>query len=356
MNNEEALEYKCPACGANIKYNPKINKWKCEYCKSEFDLETLTNKNKTAQKNKKNQKEPTDNFKDYISYKCESCGAEIVADNETTATFCVYCGNTAILKSKLSNKFTPSKIIPFKTEKEAALEAFKNLSKGRPLMPKDFNSPSNIEKIRGIYIPFWLYDININGNIEVLGKQISHWSIGDTHYTKTSKYNVIRGGKMDFYNVPIDGSTRFDNDIMNTLEPFNYEEMKPYNHAYLSGFYAEKYDIEGESLFQEVSSRAISSAEKLLLEEIKNYDIKTLSKNSLTAKEIKKEYALLPVWMVNVKYKNKMYIFAMNGQTGEFIGDIPLDKTKTIIYSLVIFIISIFISILISYLIYINGG
>lgn len=353
MAKEEALEYKCPSCCATISFNPKLGKWKCDYCGSQFTLEEINQKNKNS--SIKTEK-IIDNYNDYISYKCESCGAEIVADNETVATFCIYCGNTAILKSKLSGKFTPQKIIPFKTEKEVALKAFKNLSKGRPLMPKDFNNPSNIEKIRGIYIPFWLYDLNINGNIEALGKQVTHWTVGATHYTKTSKYNVIRGGKMDFYNIPIDGSTRFDNDIMNTLEPFNYDEMTSYNHAFLSGFYAEKYDTEGESLFNEVSARAIKSAENLLFEDISGYTSKTLTKNSLQAKEIQKEYALLPVWMVNVKYKDKMHIFAMNGQTGKFIGNIPLDKTKTVIYSLVIFIITLLISILVSYLIYKNGG
>lgn len=355
MKSEQALENKCPACGASLFYNPKLEKWKCDYCGSSYTLEELNTKNNSTN-SKKNAEELLDDYDDYISYKCESCGAEIVADKDTSATFCVYCGNTAILKSRLSNKFTPSKIIPFKTEKQQALDAFKKLSKGRPLMPKKFNSPANIEKIKGVYIPFWLYDMNVSGNIDVLGTKVDHWTVGDTHYTKTSKYNVVRGGNMDFSNIPIDGSTRFDNAIMNSLEPFNYEEMIPYNHAYLSGFYAEKYNIEGEELFEEVSKRAINSAQTLLLNDVRMYTTKTVTKNSLKATESNKEYALLPVWMVNVKYKDKMYIFAMNGQTGEFIGNIPLDTTKTIIYSIVIFIITLLISILVSYIIYINGG
>lgn len=355
MNSEEALETKCPSCNASISFNPKLGKWKCDYCGSSFTLEEL-------QKNEENTTEPvieesqTDNFDKYVSYHCDSCGAEIVADEETSATFCVYCGNTAILKSKLSGSFRPSKIIPFKTEKSQAIAAFKKLSRGRPLMPKDFNNTSNIEKIRGIYIPFWLYDINVNGNIELLGKKVDTWINGDTHYTRTSEFQVIRGGTMDFSNIPIDGSTRFDNDIMNTLEPFDYKDMIPYNHKYLSGFYAEKYDTEGEAVFKEVSERAINSAKDLLMNEIRGYTSTFLKHNSLTATESKKEYALLPVWMVNVKYKDKMYTFAMNGQTGEFIGNIPLDKTKTIIYTIVIFIIGLIISILVSYLIFTNGG
>lgn len=354
MSKEEALETKCPACNASISFNPKLGKWKCEYCGSTFTLEEI--KKSESPSKTKVEEIPHDEFDKYISYHCESCGAEIIADEETSATFCVYCGNTAILKSKLSGSFRPSRIIPFKTEKNQAIEAFKKLSHSRPLMPKDFNNTNNIDKIRGIYIPFWLYDINVQGNLNVLGKKVDTWTTGNTRYTRTSEYEVIRGGSMDFASVPIDGSTRFDNAIMNTLEPFDYKEMVPYNHEYLSGFYAEKYDTEGATIFKEVSERALNSAKQLLLSEISGYTSTTLKTNSLKATETRKEYALLPVWMVNVKYKDKMYTFAMNGQTGEFIGNIPLDKTKTIVFTIVIFIIALIITILVNYLIYINGG
>ena len=111
------------------------------------------------------------------------------------------------------------------------------------------NMEKKIEKIRGIYIPFWLYDLNIAGDVNMTGDIITHWSVGDTHYTKTDKYNVVRGGTMTYNNIPVDGSSRFDNNIMNSIEPFNFVELIPYNHAYLSGFYAEKYDEEGENIY-----------------------------------------------------------------------------------------------------------
>ena len=248
VKEEQSLENRCPACKASISFNPKAGKWKCDYCGSEFTLEEMqkhSDNASTEQKNKKEPKPAKDNYDGYVSFKCESCGAEIIADDQTSATFCVYCGNTAILQSKLSGKFSPDKMIPFKKTKEEAIEAFKKLSKGRPLMPKNFNNTTNIEKIRGVYIPFWLYDINVSGDIVMDAKTVEHWTVGDTHYTRTNTFKVTRGGNMNFNNVPVDGSTRFDNDIMNTIEPFDYKDLVPYNHAYLSGFYAEKYDQEG---------------------------------------------------------------------------------------------------------------
>lgn len=359
QKDEQALENKCPSCTASIAFNPKVGKWKCEYCGEEFTLEQMqqsSNNASTKEKNKKKEEQVVDNYDGYISYKCESCGAEIVADEQTSATFCVYCGNTAILKSKLSGEFTPSKLIPFKNTKEEAIAAFKKIGKGRPLMPKDFNSEKNIEKIKGVYIPFWLHDLSVDGDVEMTGNIVTTWTRGDTHYTKTDTYKVIRGGSMEFNSIPVDGSTRFDNSIMNSIEPFNYNELIDYNHAYLSGFYAEKYDESGEEILKEASTRAINTARDRFKGEASRYTSLTIKNNTLKATEIGKAYVLLPVWMVNVKYKGNMHIFAMNGQTGEFIGDIPLDKNKAVIYTIVTFIASFIVLLAITYFMFTMGG
>ena len=181
---ERALDHKCPNCGSKIIFKPESGKWKCDSCNSEFDLETLKKYN-NASSEENNKKESDVEDTNYVEYHCKDCGAKIIADENTASTFCVYCGNTAILKSKLSGKFAPSKIIPFKKTKEEALEAFKNLSKGKPLMPKFFNKQENIEKLSGVYIPFWLYSISTNGKIDVSATKVFTWTTGDVQYTKT---------------------------------------------------------------------------------------------------------------------------------------------------------------------------
>lgn len=348
---EKALENKCPSCTASISFNPSVGKWKCEYCGSAYNLEEMQKFSNNASGKEKNEnlEEEIDDG-NYVSYHCDSCGAEIITDEQTTATFCVYCGATAILKSKLSGQFAPKLIIPFKKTKEDSINAFKSLSKRRLLVPSAFTSESNITKIRGVYIPFWLYDVRTSGDLNMIGTRSTSWTTATKHHVKTDKYKVVRGGEIIFEGIPVDGSKRFDNDIMSSLEPFNFKEVVKYNHAYLSGFYAEKYDENSEDLFKIAKERAINSTIERFKDETKGYETLIVDSNNFKAIEIKKTYALLPVWMVNVKYKDKMHLFAMNGQTGEFIGDIPLDIPKTILYSIGIFIVILLIFIFISYI------
>ena len=176
---KKVLDSKCPTCAAPIFFNPTLGKWKCNYCDNEFTLEEMQKYN-NASNQKYNEKAQTQVESDinkqdntvYVAYNCQNCGAEIITDEQTAATFCVYCGNTAILKNKLSGAFAPSKIIPFKKEKQLAIDSFKALSKGRPLMPKEFNDVKNIEKITGVYIPFWLFDINVSGSVNANAKKL----------------------------------------------------------------------------------------------------------------------------------------------------------------------------------------
>ena len=356
MNERErALDSKCPSCGGKVVFEPSIGKWKCEYCRNEFDLETLQ-KNENNISSIKNNEEVEDKDTNYVEYSCKNCGAKIVADEQTASTFCIYCGNTAVLKSKLSGKFAPSRIIPFKKTKNEAIDAFKSLYKGRPLMPKFFNDTKNIEKISGVYIPFWLFTYKNNINYEGNAKKVTNWRVGDTVYTKTDSYKVSRNVTMNFNGIPVDGSTRFDDDIMNTIEPFDYKELVKYNHAYLSGFLAERYDVDSEKSKEIAIRRAHQSEDRLIQDSLVGYTTKTQTLCEYKDNNTKTEYVLLPVWMVNVKYMNEYYTFAMNAQTGEFVGNIPVDRKKAIMIFAIVFIVVALIIIIGSYLIFVFGG
>lgn len=337
MNN--VIDHKCPNCDAVLKFNPHGGNWKCEYCRSEFNLEDLNKYEKKLNKKEKEVSKVT-NEEGLDVYTCNNCGASIVVDPNISTTSCVYCKNTAILKDKLHGQFNPDFVIPFKYTKEDAISAFKKLGKGKPLMPKEFNIKKNIKEITGIYIPFWLYDFEAAGEIDADCKRITSWRSGNYRYTKTDTYLVTRGGNMNFERVPVDGSKRFPNDIMNSIEPFDYNDLKIFNYSYLSGFLSEKYDMTSDEVIEEAIARAKNSFIEEMRKDIRGYNTVIPTTNSINLNNTKKQYVLLPVWMLNVKYKDKIHTIAMNGQTGKMVGNIPVDVKKAIFMWILIFALS----------------
>ena len=341
------LDHKCPSCEAALKFNPHGQNWRCDFCRKEFTLEEI----KKHEKIRGKELSKTSDEKDKMDvYKCTNCGAEIIVDPNVSATSCVYCRNIAIIKEKLQDEFSPDYVIPFRFTKNDAIEAFKKIGKKRPFMPKEFNNERNINEMSGVYIPFWLYDYSVKGDVDFNCTKVTSWTTGDYHYTKTDTYRVTRGGDAGFVNVPVDGSKRFDNSIMNSIEPFDYKDMTDFNYAYLSGFLAEKYDVDKDEASIDAVKRVSSSFENILRNDISaRYTTITKTKTNYNCINDKTNYVLLPVWMLNIKYKEKIYPFAMNGQTGKMIGDIPFSKTKAIIFALIIFIIVFALIALITY-------
>jgi len=318
----EAKDYKCPACSAPLRYNPETNSWKCEYCLNNHTLEDLNN-------NEREFKDlDTKETIDVDEYTCESCGAKIVTDENTTATFCVYCGNTSIIKNRLTGMLKPKSVIPFKTNKSFAESAFLKFKKGKPFAPKEFGKKEQIEKITGVYIPFWLYDCTAEGSIEGKGLKVKTWRSGDYRYTKTDTYRVVRSGNASFIKIPVDGATKFDDDVMDSIEPFEYADIKEFTPAYLSGFLAEKYDVDSKTAYKRAEERVDNAIKDYLKNAIHGYTSFNLTFEDVK-KDLKKvEYVLFPVWMLNIKYKDKYHMFAMNGQTGKMVGNVPVSWGK----------------------------
>lgn len=343
MSSQGTMDHKCPSCSATLKFNPHGQNWKCEYCKGEFNKEQI-DEYEAKRGNVVDETTPEvkveKDFHGIDVYSCPNCGAQIIADENTTATFCVYCKNTAILKNKLVGEFNPAQVIPFYKTKEDAINAFKGVLKGKPLAPSEFNDPKNINEMTGVYIPFWIYDIHAQGMVQADAKKIRSWVAGDYQYTQTDTFMALREGNMVFNKIPVDGSTRFDDSLMNSIEPFDYKGLVDFSHSYLSGFLAEKYDVAKEAASEAAENRAKNTTTDILKGNIGGYTSVTVTNSSHNLNMLKTEYVLLPVWMLNIKYEDKIYPFAMNGQTGKLIGNIPIDKKKALIWWLGIFAVT----------------
>ena len=334
------LDNKCPGCGAKIDFNPVNQLWDCQYCGSKFTLEEMQKHDNASNVsvNVVEQVMPEETMNNIDIYHCKNCGAEIMADETTTSTFCVYCGSTAILKDKIEQGRAPNYIIPFKKVREDAVEAFKKITRFKPLMPKCFKEVRNIEKISGVYIPFWAYDLEANGEIEFEARDVTTWSDSRYRYTKVDKYAVRKSGHFDFNKVLADASSRFSDELMDSIEPFNYDDLKAYNHAYLSGFLAEKYDVKESEGLDRAIERTNNTCVGLVANTVGHMQ-KSVAYNGMLVNAKKIHYIMLPVWMVNINYNNKMYTFAMNGQTGKIVGNIPIGIKETIIWSVLVFIV-----------------
>ncbi len=341
---EKVLDEKCLNCGASIKYNPKKKKFICDYCGGEFELEEL-NKYKEKLQKKNNLEREFSKMEDMNGYHCKNCGAEIISLDNISSTTCLYCKSSAIIKNRLTGIYKPDSIIPFKYTKEDAINAFKDLSKGRLLIPKEFKNINNIEDMEGLYVPFWLYDCSNDCYLKCDGTKVSTWMDYRYIYTKTDYYKIERGGVLSFESVPNDAATRFDDVIMNSIEPFNYKDLVEFNPSYLAGFLSEKYDVLSSEAYKNASSRIENDSKAYLKMEMLGYNtlLEKEKSNHITLNNTK--YVFLPVFVLNFKYKNKIYHFAMNGQTKKMVGEIPVDKKKLFLLIIGSFLITFLIMI-----------
>ena len=332
------LEYKCPCCGGAIEFNSTLQKMKCPYCDTEFDVETLA----AYDEDLKNDREDdlnweseagdewaggeTDGMKVYV---CQSCGGEIIADETTGATTCPFCGNPVVMKGSFSGDLKPDYIIPFKLDKNAAKEALRRHLEGKRLLPRVFKSENKIDQIKGIYVPFWLFDTEADARIRYDATSVRVWRDRDFEYTETSHFNVVRSGTLSFDRVPVDGSSKMDDELMESIEPFDFSEAVPFSTAYLSGYLADRYDVSSEESTERVNARVKKSTEEAFAETVNAaYASLTPVNSSVQLRSSEAKYALYPVWILNSTWQGKNYTFAMNGQTGKFVGDLPMDKGK----------------------------
>ena len=307
---------------------------KCPYCDSEFDIATLESYNEVLKEEQGDNLEwdstagsewqdgETDGLKIYC---CNSCGGEIVADDTTGATECPFCGNPVIMTGQFAGALKPDLVIPFKLDKKAAMDALKKHYKGKILLPKVFKDENRIHEVKGLYVPFWLFDADANGFVRYNATKVRHWSDSNYNYTETRHYKVIRAGELGFENVPVDGSTKMEDTLMESIEPFDLSDGVDFHTAYLSGFFADKYDVDAKSSTERVNERIRNSTEQAFASTVIGYTTVLPVSTNIRLNHGRARYALDPVWVLNTKWNDKNYTFAMNGQTGKIVGDLPMD-------------------------------
>ncbi len=335
---EQVLEYKCPCCNAPLTFNQDLQKMSCAYCDNTFEMEAVKVYNDSlnpSEPEQSNWEEPAQNEwsetdqESVRTFTCNSCGGVLITDENTAATFCPYCDNPTIIQGRLSGIIKPHAVIPFKTGKDDAKAAFLKLCKGKKLLPKGFTSENRLEKITGMYVPYWLYDCNCNYSAKYKAVRVHRWSDSRYNYTKTDHYTLLRSAVADFKSIPMDASSKLDDVIMESIEPFNFTELVDFDTAYLSGYLADKYDVEAQSGRERIKQRITTSMDDEVRSSTTAFSGVYPTHQSASVSHGTEKYVLLPVWMLHTKYQDKNYVFAMNGQTGKMTGSFPICPQKS---------------------------
>ena len=330
-----------------MEFDTALQKMKCPFCDSTVEMSEMQGKDAgldtaAPDVNTAGGGEPTQdhihwdtegaeswtNEDGMAVYTCKSCGGEIINDENTVATACPFCGNPVVLSGRVSGVLKPEFVIPFKLDKNAAKEKLREYVKSKKFAPKTFQSENRLDEIKGIYVPFWLFDSDVDAVASYTGTKVRRWSDRDYDYTETSFYDISRAGSMRFENIPVDGSTKMADDLMESIEPFNFDGAVNFQTAYLSGFLADKYDVSREESFPRADERLKSSVDAALRSTVQGYATVTTKSSFVNTRNGRSKYALYPVWLLNTSYRGKKYTFAMNGQTGKFIGNVPASNGK----------------------------
>ena len=345
----QVTNYQCPSCTAPLHYSESSGRLECDYCGSSFSTEDVermfAEKNRQAEQSleEAQQEQPLlegewamdDAGGDWgadgermRAYTCPSCGAELVCDATTAATSCPYCGNPTVIPGQFGGTRKPDLIIPFRMSREAAVEALKKHYRKKPLLPKAFGEESHIQQIKGVYVPFWLFDAEVDADMSFQTTRTFTHNTSNEVVTETDHFLVHRQGSLRFENVPVDGASKMPDSHMDAIEPFDYSGLKPFSLSYLPGFLANQYDVSREESVRRANARCAASTEAALRNTVLGYQSCITTRKNIRIRPGGVKYALMPVWMLSTQWKGKNFLFAMNGQTGKLIGDLPVDKAK----------------------------
>ena len=350
------LEYKCPACGGALAFDSKSQKLKCPYCDSVYELDQFEAQadagHQAAGAGSKSQQDGPEQVEDAAQGSssemnwtvepgaewsageedgmnvlvCNSCGGEIVCEETTATAGCPYCGSPVVLKGKLSGMLKPDYIIPFKLDKKQAKAALKKHVASKKLVPALFKNENHIDEIKGVYVPFWLFDAQVAANISYRGERTRTWSDAGYKYIEHNFYRIYRAGYVAFDHVPVDGSEKMADDLMESIEPFDFKQAVDFQTAYLAGFMADKYDVDAEASIEAANARIRRSTEEAFRGTVQGFTGVMPEESCINLQNGVAKYALYPVWLLNTRWQGSTYTFAMNGQTGKFVGDLPMDK------------------------------
>lgn len=316
--------FKCDSCGAYLEYNPAEARLTCPYCGKQHDISRIIDA--AAAEESASTAQTEEDGTGYRGYHCRTCGAEVVVGATTAATRCYYCHSPVVLTDRLSEAFQPDWVIPFQLDRKEAFARFKNYLNKKRYVDRRFFSKGQLQAMQGVYYPYWMGTITGDARFEGQGKLIRHHTSGRYDIYETETYHLKRQGRYTFNRMFRKALQAVDRKLSDGIFPYRMKEAVPFHAGYLSGFLAEKRDVEGEAVVTDMVAEATRLGEQM----VRNYNGKYQSvrgQGSFTVKGHQLEYLLLPVWILTYrgKHPKRPFYFMMNGQTGSVCGKLPID-------------------------------
>ena len=263
---------------------------------------------------------------------CPNCGGEVPVQEYTSATQCPYCDSYLIFNERVEGQYEPKMLIPFQLGKESCKQSLREKFRKCLFAPTDFLSEARLNGMQGIYVPYWFYDYDTACFFQGEGTKVRSWRSGNTEYTETSVYAIRRSMDIQFQRIPADASLQMPDDVMELIAPFQYAQLTDFDPKYMSGFYAEKYNMTADKAQGRARELMKEDAGKLLRESYAGYaSVKTVNQD-IRVRGSRAEYGLLPVWKYLYRYRDQEYPFYVNGQTGKIVGTAPFSRAKFMVY------------------------
>ena len=269
-----------------------------------------------------------------MEYRCPNCNAQLTLENNIFK--CEYCKSSfSATKKDLSVEY----IIPFSISKDYAMMQYKKLIKSNILTPKIFKNKKIINKIEGIYVPCYVYDFESNGVVEFESKNDTIWRSGGNKYKKSDIHKVTRGGSVSLERVPVISSNDLNGDIIDAVKPYSYKQLIPFDSSYIKDYRVYNIDKSSEELISIAEVKAKKSFEYEMKKDIKEYKEIKIIDSKINLYNTRKISVLVPIFLLNINYKNKDYIYLINGENGKISGNIPINKKRIIFICLIVFIV-----------------
>jgi len=360
---EKVHHFPCPSCGADLLYEPQDGFLSCPYCghKEAIPKSAAEVVERSFEQYLRVRPEQMGQLAaNALEVQCQSCGAKSLFTPPEVAGRCEFCGVQIVAQPKSADPIlTPEGVLPFSIQQKQVTTNLRQWLSSRWFAPNDLKQFAQPEAINGIYIPFWTYDTNTT--TYYTGQRGDYYYTTETYYERDSNGNQVErtrqvrhtswssaSGTVErwFDDVLVSGTTSLSAKRLHDLEPWDLPEIQPYNPAYLSGFKAQRYQIDLEQGFELTKQMIAGTIEGDVRDDIGG-DEQRIDELSTHYSGITFKHLLLPVYAGAYRFNGKVYQIVVNGRTGEIQGDRPYSVGKIlllIVFLLVVVLIVIFLS------------